>query len=180
MPSFLDLKTLQLPFFGYCRYNPVKNQTSLAWLPQVSYVSALDVWMCSCIVFVFVVLLEYVIILSLMYRKSSPPSDDQLQEAESRSSSVGIQTLEHITFDVDKSTTPVENGQKNNRRPRFSFHYLPFARSFYVPFPYTKVLLKNCNQPEEFSLKEIFFNPCNPNSNKIFVSRKNFAFHKRS
>jgi len=87
--------------------------------PKVSYVSALDVWMCSCIVFVFVVLLEYVIILSLMYRKSSPPSDDQLQDAESRSSSVGIQTLEHVTFDVDKSTAPVENGQKNNRRPRF-------------------------------------------------------------
>ena len=59
-------------------------------------------------------------------------------------------------------------------------HFLPFARIFYVPFPYTKVLLKNCNLPEEFSLKEIFFNPCNPNSNKIFVSRKNFAFHKRS
>ena len=122
-------------FFGYCGYNPVKNQTSLAWLPQVSYVSALDVWMCSCIVFVFVVLLEYVIILSLMYRKSSPPSDDQLQEAESRSSSVGIQTLEHITFDVDKSTAPVENGQKNNRRPRFSSPLFAVCTNLLCSFP---------------------------------------------
>ena len=31
--------------------------------PKVSYVSALDVWMCSCVVFVFFILLEYVIIL---------------------------------------------------------------------------------------------------------------------
>ena len=31
--------------------------------PMVSYVSALDIWMCGCIVFVFFTLLEYVIIL---------------------------------------------------------------------------------------------------------------------
>ena len=31
--------------------------------PRVSYVSFLDVWMCSCVVFVFLTLLEYVIVL---------------------------------------------------------------------------------------------------------------------
>ncbi|XP_040569238.1 glutamate-gated chloride channel alpha [Lepeophtheirus salmonis] len=34
--------------------------------PRVSYVSALDIWMCTCIIFVFFALLEYVIMLSLM------------------------------------------------------------------------------------------------------------------
>ena len=31
--------------------------------PRVSYVSALDVWMCGCIIFVFFTLFEYVIVL---------------------------------------------------------------------------------------------------------------------
>ena len=31
--------------------------------PSVSYVSALDIWMCGCIIFVFFTLLEYVIVL---------------------------------------------------------------------------------------------------------------------
>ena len=31
--------------------------------PRVSYVSALDIWMCGCIIFVFFTLLEYVIVL---------------------------------------------------------------------------------------------------------------------
>ena len=31
--------------------------------PKVSYVSALDIWMCTCIIFVFFALLEYVVVL---------------------------------------------------------------------------------------------------------------------
>ena len=31
--------------------------------PRVSYVSALDIWMCTCIIFVFFALLEYVVVL---------------------------------------------------------------------------------------------------------------------
>ena len=31
--------------------------------PKVSYVTALDIWMCVCIIFVFLILLEYVVVL---------------------------------------------------------------------------------------------------------------------
>lgn len=34
--------------------------------PKVSYVSALDIWMCTCIIFVFFALLEYVVVLCLL------------------------------------------------------------------------------------------------------------------
>lgn len=34
--------------------------------PKVSYVSALDIWMCTCIIFVFFALLEYVVVLCLI------------------------------------------------------------------------------------------------------------------
>jgi len=91
--------------------------------PKVSYVSALDVWMCSCIVFVFFILLEYVIILSLMYRKTKPEEDDISKESLNGecSNSIGIQTIECNTFDVDKSSVFVEEGQsqQQRRRPRF-------------------------------------------------------------
>ncbi len=37
-------------------------------VPRVSYASLLDIWMFSCIVFVFVVIIHYIIILNLIRR----------------------------------------------------------------------------------------------------------------
>ena len=46
-------KLLFAAMFGAVRQNT----------PRVSYVSALDIWMCTCIIFVFFTLLEYVVVL---------------------------------------------------------------------------------------------------------------------
>merc|ERR1739838_318397 len=42
--------------------------------PKVSYVSALDIWMCTCIIFVFFALLEYVVVLCLINHCQMPGS----------------------------------------------------------------------------------------------------------
>ena len=44
-------------------FAPKKALIFTWWMTQVSYVSALDIWMCTCIIFVFFTLLEYVVVL---------------------------------------------------------------------------------------------------------------------
>merc|ERR1712223_1918588 len=47
--------------------------------PKVSYVSMLDVWMLMCILFIFLVLIEFAIVISLM-RKHQKPNAERIEE----------------------------------------------------------------------------------------------------
>jgi len=82
--------------------------------PRVSYVSALDVWMCGCIIFVFICLLEYVIVLCLLYHKAAP-KERTVEEDDAATNNVGIQTLGKKEA---ANILQLENGQPR-KRPRF-------------------------------------------------------------
>jgi len=81
--------------------------------PRVSYVSALDIWMCGCIIFVFFTLLEYVIVLCLIYRKVN--TDEPDDEVQNGTASVGIQTLDKKEHNI----LQLEENQKRKVRARF-------------------------------------------------------------
>ena len=53
--------------------------------------------MCACLVFVFIILLEYVLVLSLIYRKVSP-GEERRETEYGRSCSVASQELVQETF----------------------------------------------------------------------------------
>ena len=44
-------------------------------VPRVSYVSFLDVWMCACIIFIFISLLEFTVIAWLIRQKNRPRAE---------------------------------------------------------------------------------------------------------
>lgn len=116
--------------------------------PKVSYVSALDIWMCTCIIFVFFALLEYVVVLCLINHcqmvGSKSVNDSNSKKSMSRANSSSPFCKKHqVSHHVGTNVSSDNNGVKiccTNDEQRTTGS--PCHISHYVEPPSPKVTIK--------------------------------------